>query len=221
MTAMTLQERILESKDWATILFVISFAMIAITRTAFESRFSDFMRLVVSDKYIKIYRDSGNVMSWFTVLLFFVQLISLSFFVQIALSSLGYISKTDGRIYLRIATLLGVFILSKYLVEKIIATVFDIEEFAEQFNLQKVSYRTYLGLLLLPVNVVLFYNDSISINVINIIIFAVLSINVLAYLNSLKIYQNLLVGKIFYFILYLCTLEIAPYYIMYYLLTRK
>src|SRR6478736_6710060 len=210
MTAITLQERILESKDWATILFIISLALIAITKTAFESRFSDFIRLMVSDKYIKIYKESSNVMGWFTVLLFIVQLISLSFFIQIALSYFGYVSKTDSITYLRISTLLGVFILSKYLIEKIIATVFDIEEFTEHFNLQKVSYRTYLAMVLLPINIILFYNNNISITLINIIIFAVLAINTLAYLNSLKIYQNLIIGKIFYFILYLCTLEIAP-----------
>src|SRR5215831_7938627 len=155
MTAITLQDRILESKDWATILFITSLALIAITKTAFESRFSDFVRLMVSDKYIKIYKDSSNLMSWFTVLLFIVQLISLSFFVQIALNSFGYVSKSDGTIFLRICTFLGVFILSKYLIEKIISTVFDIEEFTEQFNLQKVSYRTYLAIVLLPINIIL------------------------------------------------------------------
>jgi hypothetical protein len=221
MTATTLHERILESKDWATILFITSLALIALTKTVFESRFSDFIRLMVSDKYIKIYKDSGNLMSWFNVLLFLVQIISISFFVQIVLSAFGYVSKADGVIYMRISTLLSVFILSKYLVEKIIATVFDIEEFTEHFNLQKVSYRTYLAIALLPINIILFYNNNISITLINIIIFIVLSINVLAYLNSLKIYQNLIIGKIFYFILYLCTLEIAPYYIIYYLFTRN
>ena len=35
------------------------------------------------------------------------------------------------------------------------------------------------------------------------------------YLVALKLYQNLLLRKIFYFILYLCTLEIAPYYFIY------
>ena len=41
------------------------------------------------------------------------------------------------------------------------------------------------------------------------------------YLNSLKIYQKFIIGKLFYFILYLCTLEIAPYYFVYYWLTKN
>ena len=215
------QERIVANKDWATVLFVICFVLIAIIKSVFENRFADFLKLIYSDKYIKIYKDPSNLMSWFTIAFFLVQLISLAFFIQLLLNYFGYVSKSDWLIYIQIITLLGVFILSKYLVEKIIATSFNIEETLEQFNLQKVSYRTYLGLLLLPVNIILFYNDSIPITVIYFIIFVLLIINLLTYLNSLKIYQNLIFGKLFYFILYLCALEIAPYYFMYYWFTRS
>src|SRR6476620_5733946 len=157
-----LSSRLIESKDWATLLFVLCFAIIAFSRTAFEKRFSDFARLIISDKYIKVYRDSSNLMSGFTILLFVVQLIALSFFIQLMLSHFGYATKTDWVLFIRIVTLLGVFILSRFLIDKIIATSFNIEEFAEQFNLQKVSYRTYIGLLILPIDIVLFYNDSPS-----------------------------------------------------------
>ena len=215
------QERIIENKDWATVLFVICFVLIAIIKSVFENRFGDFLKLIYSDKYIKIYKDSSNLMSWFTIALFLVQLISLAFFIQLLLNYFGYVSKSDWLMYIQIVTLLGVFILSKYLVEKIIATSFNIEETLEQFNLQKVSYRTYLGLLLLPVNIIMFYNNFIPITAIYFIIAAILIINLLTYLNSLKIYQNLIFGKLFYFILYLCALEIAPYYFLYYWFTRS
>ncbi|HLF50741.1 DUF4271 domain-containing protein [Flavobacterium sp.] len=216
-----LHPRIIENKDWATILFVMSFALIAVTKSVFENRFSEFSRLLVSDKYIKIYRDNSQLMSWFNITLFIVHLISLAFFIQLALHYFGYASKTDWLLYIQIVTFLGVFILSKYLIEKIIATSFNIEEFIEQFNLQKVSYRTYIGLLLLPINVMLFYNNNVSKTLIFAIIAIVLIINLLTYLVSLKNYQNLLFSKMFYFILYLCALEIAPYYFMYYWFTKS
>lgn len=221
MTALVLQPRIFESNDWATVLFVGSFLFIAAARGIFESRFSDFIKLAYSDKYIKIYRDSGNVVSWFTIMLFVVQAISFSFFIQISLSYFDVVSKSDWVSFVRIFTLLSVFILSKYLIEKIIATSFNVEEFTEQFNLQKVSYRTYVGLCLLPVNVVLFYNGEPEKFLIYSIIGAILLINIATYLLSLKNYQNLIVGKLFYFILYLCALEIAPYYFIYYWFTKR
>ena len=80
-----LHPRITENKDWATLLFVLSFAIIAITKSVFENRFGDFANLIYSNKYIKVYKDSTNLKSGFTLALFFVQVISLAFFIQITL----------------------------------------------------------------------------------------------------------------------------------------
>jgi len=194
---------------------------IVLAKSVFENRFYDFARLLVSDKYTKIYRESSHLMSGFNVLLFIVNLISFSFFIQLTLSHFGFGYKLDWILFVRIFTLLTVFILSKFLIEKIIATTFGIEEIIEQFNLQKVTFRTYLGLLLLPVSIILFYGNYSSNSLIYSIIGTLLAINILTYLISLKNYQNLIFGKLFYFILYLCALEIAPYYFIYYLITKN
>lgn len=212
--------RVIENKDWATILFVLSFAAIAITKSAFENRFADFAKLIYSDKYTNIYKDSNNLKSGFTISLFFVQIISLAFFIQLSLSFFGYASKTDWILYIQIITFLIFFIISKFLIEKIIATAFNIEEFVEQFNFQKVTFRTYIGLFILPINIILFYYDSISRNILIFLIAIILIINIFTYLVSIKNYQNIIFGKFFYFILYLCALEIAPYYFMYYCFTK-
>ena len=70
----------------------------------------DFLKILVSDKYIKVYKDTYHLMSGFTILLFIVQIISFSFFIQIALSHFGYVSKTDWILFLRIFTFFGVFV---------------------------------------------------------------------------------------------------------------
>jgi hypothetical protein len=215
-----LHPRITENKDWATFLFILCFATIAITKSVYENRFGDFMNLIFSDKYATMYRDGSHLKNGFTISLFFVQVISFAFFIQLSLNLFGYASKTDLMLYIQILTFLIFFILSKYLLEKIIATAFNIEEFVEQFNLQKVTYRTYIGLIILPINIILFYYDTISRNTALIIIPIVLVISLITYLISIKKYQKIIFGKLFYFILYLCTLEIAPYFIMYYLITQ-
>jgi hypothetical protein len=160
-------------------------------------------------------------MSGFTIALFLVQIISFAFFIQLSLSYFGYASKTDWILYLQIITFLIYFVLSKFLIEKIIATAFDIDEFIEHFNLQKVIYRTYMGLFILPINVILFYYDNISRSVPLLIIGIMLTVNTFVYFVSVKNHQNLIFSKLFYFILYLCALEIAPYYFMYYWFTKS
>lgn len=216
-----LNPRLVENKDWAIVLFLACFVLIALTRSLFETRFAEFAKLGISDKYIKVYRDNSNLMSWFNVALFVIHLISLAFFIQLALSNFGYAQKGDWLLFIRIFGLLGVFILSKYLIEKIIAASFNVDEFVEQFNLQKVSYRTYVGLLLLPIDIILYFNSGTSQNLFFALIAVILIINILTYAVSLRNYQNVLLGKLFYFILYLCALEIAPYYFMYYWFTKS
>lgn len=208
-------ERIINYNDWATLLFVLSIFIIALNRSVFQIRFVEFMRLGISDKYTKIYKDSSNMNSGFTISMFVVQLISFSFFILLFLSQFKYSNKENIITYIQIVTFLGVFILSKYLIEKIIATTFKIEEFVDQFNLLKVSYRTYFGILLLPVNIILYYNSFNEKWIYLSLILILIGLNTITYFITLKIYQKVILGKIFYFILYLCTLEIAPYYFIY------
>ncbi|TAF73096.1 MAG: DUF4271 domain-containing protein [Flavobacterium sp.] len=215
-----LHPRIIENKDWATALFVLSLILIALTKSVFENRFNDFTKLIYSDKYIKMYRDSSHLMSGFTIALFVVQIISFSFFLQLFLSYYGRASKSDWMLFIQLFTFITYFILAKFLIEKIIATAFKIEEFMEQFNLKKVTYRTYIGLIILPIDLILYYFDVFSKNIFLPIFTIALIINLFTYLLTIKNYQSLIMGKLFYFILYLCALEIAPYYFMYYWFTK-
>lgn len=216
-----LHPRVLESTDWTTFLFVITLVLVAVCKSLFEPRFAEFMRLIFSDKYLKVYRESSHLWSGFTLLLFAIQMLSFAFFIQLVASQYGYTTKTNGLVFIQIITYLSVFVLGKFLVDKIIGTAFSMEEFVEQFNLQKASYRSYIALLLFPINVVLYYNSTVPNFIFNALIFLILTINLLTYLASLKNYQNLLTGKLFYFILYLCALEIAPYYFLYYWFTKR
>lgn len=218
---MQLSERILVNKDWATILFVLAIAIIALNKSLFSVRFNEFMKLGYSDKYNKVYKDTNNLLNWFTISMFVIQLISFSFFILLLLSFFNY-TKTDNYItYIQIITFLFVFVLSKFLIEKIVGTAIDSESVVDQFNLIKTNYRAFLGFILLPVNIVLYYNEIPIKEVFYVILGVFLLYNVFTYYFLVKTYQKMIVGKLFYFILYLCTLEIAPYYFMYYWVTKN
>lgn len=221
MNEMILHARQVQSNDWATFIFLGSLILIALASNIYEKRFADFLRLGISDKYVKVYRENSSLVSGFNILLFILQLVSLSFFIQLFVSASGLGSKTDWVLFVRIFTLTTSFVLIKFLIDKIIALTFNIEEFAELFNLRKITYRTYFALLLLPISFSLFFYKNLD-NTIYLVILAIfLLANALIYLASLKNYQKYINGKLFYFILYLCALEIAPYYFMYYWFTKS
>ena len=218
---MQLSERILVNKDWATILFVLALAIIALNKSVFSIRFNEFIKLGYSDKYNKVYKDTNNLLNWFTISMFIIQLISFSFFILLLLSYFNY-TKTDNYItYIQIITFLFVFVLSKFLIEKIVGSAINSENLVDQFNLIKTNYRAFLGFVLLPVNIILYYNSWPIKEVFYVILGIFLLYNVFTYYFLVKTYQKIIIGKLFYFILYLCTLEIAPYYFMYYWVTKN
>lgn len=221
MLKIELHNRLIENKDWAPLLFVLCFIFILISKSAFENKFHDFKNLWFSERYVKMYKDNSHLMTLFTFLLFVVQVFSFSFFIHYLLYYLGYISKTDGIVFIQITIVLFVFILAKYLIEKIVATAFDVEEIIEQYNMLKVSYRNYIAMILLPITIVMYYNTPPKPYVLWVLIGVVIAINLLIYSKGIKIFRKIIIGKLFYFILYLCTLEIAPYFFMYYYITKR
>lgn len=210
--------RLTSSTDWATLIFILTFGLLTVNRNVFAIRFHDYIRLIYSDKYLKIYKDSSNLKSWFTISMFIVQLISFSFITHIILSYLNYNSLNSFLDFLNIFNFLTFFIVGKYLIEKIIANLFNIEDFIEQYNLIKVNYRTYLSLLILPVSMFLFYSKNQEISIVYIVLAFVLITNLIMFSVILKYLQKSILKHILYFILYLCTLEIAPYLLIYKLL---
>ena len=95
MNMMQLSERILVNKDWATVLFVLAIAIIALNKSIFSIRFNEFIKLGYSDKYNKVYKDTNNLLNWFTISMFIIQLISFSFFIFFLLIFFNF-SKTDN-----------------------------------------------------------------------------------------------------------------------------
>lgn len=216
MENLILIDRIMPSKDWATILFFIGFSIIAINRTIFGVRFTEFTKLIVSNKYLKIYKDNTNLRNSFTLSFLLVQLLSVTFFVQIALKSFDLIPFYSFGSFLMILNFVGTFIIGKYLIDKIISTTFGIEEFSDALNLQKATYRNYLGMILLAVDVLLFYNDITNRFIMGALLITLILTNTLLYIIFIKNNQKSIMNKVFYFILYLCTLEIAPYLLLYF-----
>lgn len=207
--------RNLSSLDWVTVLLVITFTAIVITKTTFPNQFNEFLKLGISNKYLSIYRDTNNMKSGFTITMFFVQMISFSLFIHYILSIASITQASSFRSYSRVLAVLMFFVLVKYFVEKIIAVCFNAEEFAEQYNLVKVSYRSFLGLALFPIISILYYNNFQSDYFIWVVLGLFLLTNIILFILLLKNYQKLFTQFLFYFILYLCTFEIAPYIILY------
>jgi len=162
----------------------------------------------------------NNAFHGFNILLFSVNALSIS--VLIFWFYKYYTNPSPANylfIYIRILTAYVCFILLKFGVEKIISNIFNIDKVIDIYLFQKLSYRNYIALLVFPITLLLIYTLNISDLWVYGVAGFILLANLTGIFNIFKQYQKLISANWFYFILYLCALEIAPYFILYKLIT--
>ena len=203
------------SNDIFTILLVICLILVAIAKGLFPKRFNDFVSVIGNFKYLKIYSRDQKFIDGFDALLFLNLIISSSIFGYLIYSNAINDVEDLYTFLLKTAVALGVFFLSKILLERLIGSLFNIDDLINVYVFQKMSYKNFFGLLLIPINALLLYRLVPSTMLLHSIVIFFISINCIAIISSYKTYQSSIKANLFYFILYLCALEISPYVILY------
>ena len=78
-----------------------------------------------------------------------------------------------------------------------------------------MNYKNFIGIVLIPINMILVYAVEPTEKLIYGFLIGLLVLNFIGFLSTFKSYQKLILSNFFYFILYLCALEIGPYIILY------
>ncbi|WP_298900702.1 DUF4271 domain-containing protein [uncultured Psychroserpens sp.] len=203
------------SNDWFTVFLVLGLVFITLSKYIFAHRFKDFLVVIGNSKYLKIYARDQKFIDGFDALLFFNGIISVSIFAFISYSTLVNPSEFDLNLFFKLLFGIGVLFLIKILLERLIGSLFDIDELIDSYLFQKTTFKNYAGLVLFPINAIIIYTLNPSKPIIYSIIGLIVLINLIGFISSFKNHQKLLLNNIFYFILYLCALEIGPYLILY------
>lgn len=204
--------RIIESLDWVTLIMVGCILIIAILKVIYPKRFNDFIRLPVSNNYFLAKGKSEELRHPFSILLFVIQLISISLFVNLFFLEKG---KANVLLFLQILFVVFVFIIVKTSIEKMIGAIFSIEKLIDHYIYEKLSYRNFLSLLLIITNLIFYFSIKPDLNILLILTGILFLVNMLILSFSYKNYRSLIFNNLFYFLLYICALEISPYLILY------
>jgi hypothetical protein len=103
------------------------------------------------------------------------------------------------------------FFISKHLVLNILGGIFPIEKEIRLYSLTIIVFSIVLGICLLPVNLLLaFAPDSTQEIVVYVAIFIIAGIYIFRTLRGLFIGNKFLLFHKFHFLLYICTVELAP-----------
>ena len=214
-------ERTVLSQDWITLLFVLVLVLLVVARYAFSQRFSHFLMLFATDKYLVLKGKNPNIFHPFNLLFFTINVISVGLFIYIFYLEFAEPMPPRPKIlFLRIITAYTAFILLKFSLEKILANILSLDKKINYYLFYKLSYRNFIALLLLPVCMAFVYVQDPGLIGLYIALGFILLMNFITLLGIYQKNQQYILSHWFYFILYLCALEIGPYFILYKLITK-
>lgn len=204
------------STDWVTAVLVVSLLLLAVAKWQNNLRFSEFLQLLVTDKYFSMQGKDVRFFSGFNLLLLLFQ--SLTFGLLLFLLFHTFFPETIRKLSYPYAIIAGgylLFTLAKAGLEKGIGYLFSIDKLIDLYVYQKNSYRSWIALIVCLGNVLLIYSFPHNRFLLVGVLCLVLLLNLIFIGYLIKKQEKQLMPHLFYFILYLCALEISPYIILY------
>ena len=198
--------------DGFTIIILLNVIIVTIAKTLNNSKFKQFLFIYLNNSFLKFKSNDNSFLSSFNSLLNVNYIISLSVYISILFSNnlYGFNNNFETSIFFTTLVFIVVFIYTKYFIEILIGWAFNISKFVVSFNLQKNSFNKLLGIFIILLNSLAIYSFPNSIIFMKISIFFVISLYVVGLYKVIRLNDNLILSNMFYFILYLCTLEIVP-----------
>ncbi|WP_456376484.1 DUF4271 domain-containing protein [Lutibacter sp.] len=201
------------NSDWITLVLVFIFSVLTLLKVVFKDRLAQVTTVFISKKYFLTYYNKGKstIFNGFQVSLFTVQLLVISLLLYLVNSHFHFQQiPLDFKSYLHIFFLVGFYFSIHYLIGLLLAFLFNFKDVYSVFVYQKLNYFNNLILWLLPFLILTIYISAYQYLLLNITIYLFIILALLRYSLILKNNKKLIFNNLFYFILYLCTLEIAP-----------
>ncbi|MDN3722805.1 DUF4271 domain-containing protein [Aequorivita sp. SDUM287046] len=213
---MEYSENHIVATDWATYLLLACFILFALSKYFYPKRFHEFSLLPITNQYFFVHGKNDELNHPFNLMLFVAQIVCVSIFIYLMFQVYDPSEvETNEWLFVQICSGYSFFILIKFSFEKIVGNIFSIDALINNYLYQKLSYRNFLGILFFIGNLLFLY--AVPPTALALLLFGggALALNGIALLYSYKKNGKLIFTNFFYFILYLCALEIAPYIILY------
>ncbi|WP_417859885.1 DUF4271 domain-containing protein [Winogradskyella sediminis] len=201
--------------EWFTIFTIVGLFSVVIAKYLNTLRFKDFLYVIGNSKYLKLYVKDQKFIDQFDSFLFINLSLSLSTFLFFAYNT--FVNTIDFELisFLKLLFAVSTILIIKTLLERLIGSLFEMDSLIDDYLFQKTTFKNFSGIIFLIANLFLLYTDvSMDIVIISAVVIVCL-INAIGFLTSFKTHQKLINPNFFYFLLYLCALEIGPYVLLF------
>jgi len=207
--------RVFITYEWLTLFLLLGLAAITVAKQLFKLRFQDFIWVFTNSKYLRIYSKEQKFVDIFDGLLFSNFVISVSVFLFFTYNT--FIQEVPFDLFLFSKITLGIllFFLIKIMIERLVGSIFDIENLMDAYLFQKTTFKNFSGFLFLFFNLFILYSPIDIQWLIYSCLTLVLISNLIGFINSYQSNLTVINLNLFYFLLYLCALEIGPYILLF------
>jgi hypothetical protein len=212
------KEIVSNNYDWVAMIFFAVLVLLVFTKNQYNNRLYHTVTLFFSKKYLSIYfnKEKTVVLNWFQISFFIIQ--SLIFSLLIYLTIYNFKEENTSlnlKYYLILLAGTVLYFGIRYVLGLFLAQVFSISTIHKKLLYEKLNYFNTLILWILPLMLILVYAQKYQKLLLISTLILVGILLIFRYALILKNNKNLLFNNLFYFILYLCALEIAPLVIIF------
>jgi len=118
--------------------------------------------------------------------------------------------------FLELTLLVTVILMLKLVIQEWVSSLFDLSDFSNEYIFIRIAYSSYAAIGAVLVLFIGVYCSLVSVALLAVLFAILLIINALSWIEIIKNNLKEIKPYIFYFILYLCALEIAPYVFLIY-----
>ena len=208
------------SNDWYVVFCLASLVIILMAKKRDAYRFTAFLKLFGNNNYLRIYLKEHSFFDQFDSLLFMNFCINIVVFGWIGYQFVFEPVAMNLLLFSQLFSLFALFVLLKIGLELFLGYVLDLNTLFNILTFQQISSYNFIGLILLPLNAFIVFGVNFAPLAIILTMVLILLIVVAGMTKTVQSNLNILLNNFFYFILYLCTLEIGPYLVLYKVLNR-
>lgn len=205
-------DRIFISQDWVTGMFVLGLLLLVVLKTIDQEKLGEHYKSFFLKGFIEKKAEEGFFFfSLFNLLLFVFTTLVISLTISLILkeSSLNYM--VSFFFYLKLFFFTAIYLLAFSGIDILLTSLFQVKTTLNSVLAAKINYVYNSALWLFPVLILTSYGMESTLFLKG-LVFLLFTLSVaLVFINNKK----LIINKLFYFILYICTLEIAPVVIFY------
>ncbi len=195
--------RELSSTNWITLVLFFAIGLVFLLKLFNPTKLTGYVTSFYKHGFIKKHAvEAGNPFGVFNSLLFFFSTIIIALLITLFTTK----EQAHFSVFLQILVCIVLYVFFRFLLDALLSKLFQIQQEVRYFLFCKADYLYTCCLWVFPVLIVTVYSlkSTLLLSAFCILLFT------LRLILIITTNKNLIFKKLFYFILYLCALELTP-----------